>query len=255
MSLLVIATILLCGLLCGPAHADLAAAERAYGEGRWQAAAEAAQGEGDADGYAYAARALLAQLMVEPDHPDRAALVERAAGLAERALELDAANVEARIRLATALGYRGRQMSNWRAYFNRLPQRGKDLLDEAVAAEPDNAWARGLLGAWHLEIARRGGTRGLHMFGASIESGIAHYRAAIALDPGNPAPRYFMAIGLAALDDPAFLPLAREQVGIVLALPARDAFDAGIQAEARRFAERLGDPSAAASWASARMAR
>jgi hypothetical protein len=255
LALLLSLSLLLPVLLPVPASADQAAAEAAYREGAWELAAYEAQNLETADGYAFAAGALLAKLMVDVDTEDREALAERAIDLAEYALRLDEDNLEARLRLAGALGFRGRYMSGWRAYLTRLPQRGRTLLEEVVARQPDNAWALGMLGAWHLEVARRGGSRGLNALDASVEAGMGYYSQAIAIDPDSPAPRYFEALGLAALDEPAYQSRIRELVESARALEPRDAFDAAILAELDEFATYLGDRRAASNWADARLER
>ena len=249
------ATLFLLLLAAAPANADRAAAEAAYEQGAWELAAYEAQRLETADGYAFAAGALLARLMVEDVGEDREALAERAVDLAESALRLDEDHVEARLRLAGALGFRGRYMGGWRAYLTRLPQRGRNLLEEVVARQPDNAWALGMLGAWHLEVARRGGSRGLRALDASVEAGMGYYSQAIALDPQSPAPRYFLALGLAALDEPAYQTRIRDLVGSARALPPRDAFETAILGELDEFAARLDDRRAASAWADARLQR
>lgn len=236
-----------------PAIADLDGAQLAYREGRWQEAAAVAQTAGGPDGYAFAAGALIAQLMVEPDHQGREDLAERALDLAEYAYRLDRDHVEARLRLAAAIGYRGRFMNGFTAYVRRMPHRGRRLLEGAVADDPDNAWAVGMLGAWHLEVARRGGARGLDMLDASVEAGIGYYTNAIALDPHNPAPRYFLAIALLALDDEAHYPMAQEQAAIAARLQPRDAFEAGIRDEAELLNALISDRDAATQWADDRL--
>ncbi|WP_300554962.1 hypothetical protein [Maricaulis sp.] len=238
-----------------PAYADMAEARSAYEQGHWQAAAAYAQRAGGADGYAFAAGSLIAQLMVEPDHPDREALARRALELAEYAYELDGEHVEARLRLAGALGFRGRYMSAFRAYVQRMPHRGKRLIEDAVEADPDNAWAVGMLGAWHLEVARRGGQRGLNALDASVEAGIGFYTHAIAMEPENPAPRFFLAVALLALDEPAYYDMAREQVEICLQIEAGDAFEQGIQSEADVLRSMIDDRRRATAWADDRMRR
>ena len=238
-----------------PAQADQAAARTAYDQGLWQEAAGHAQRAGGAEGYAFAAGSIIAQLMVEPDHPEREALARRALDLAEYAYDLDEDHVEARLRLAGALGFRGRYMSGFRAYVQRMPHRGKRLIEGAVEAEPDNAWAVGMLGAWHLEVARRGGQRGMNALDASVEAGIGYYTNAIALEPDNPAPRFFLAVALLALDDPAYYEMAREQVEICLQIEASDAFEQGIQSEADVLRTMIGDRRQAAAWADDRMRR
>lgn len=255
MNRFLLAPLLLVSIIAAPARADQADAEAAYQQGAWEVAANEAQRLETADGYAFAAGALVAKLMVEDVGDGREALAERAIDLAEYALHLDEDHVEARLRLASALGFRGRYMSGWRAYLTRLPQRGRSLLEEVVARQPDNAWALGMLGAWHLEVARRGGSRGLRALDASVEAGMGYYSQAIALDPESPAPRYFLALGLAALDEPAYTDRIRELVEGARQLQARDAFDAAILGELDEFDAQLENRRAAAAWADARLER
>lgn len=242
-------------LLLPSAHADMDEARLAYEEGRWREASEHAQRAGGAEGYAYAAGALVAQLMVEPDLYQRRNLARQALRLAEHGYRLDEDSLDARLRLASALGFHGRYMSSWRAYAMRVPQRGRRLLEEIVQEDPNNAWAVGMLGTWHLEVARRGGDRGMQALGADIDAGIGFLSNAIALDPQNPAPRYFLALSLLALDDPGRIGMAHEQVALALQLAPRDAFETGIIAEAERLQALLDDRDAAADWADDRMRR
>lgn len=242
-------------LLTAAARADMDEARRAFAGGQWQEAASQAQLAGGAEGYAYAARALVTQLMLEPDYPDRRALTRQALELAETALREDSESAEARLRLAISLGYNGRYTNSMRAYLMRMPQRGRALLESVVADDPDNVWALGTLGAWHLEVARRGGARGMQMLGASIEAGTGYYSQAITLDPGNPALRYFLALGLVALDEADHSEMAWQQLEIALALEPRDAFEAGVRDEAAQLHALRGDRAAATAWATDRMTR
>lgn len=248
--------LLILGLFAAPAHADMEAARQAYAEGRWQEAAEEAQLEGDAEGYAFAAGALVAQLMVEFDHPDREGLLERAERFAQQAYREDRHDAEARLRLAAAIGYKGRFVGGWRAYLTRMPQRGRQLIESVVEEDPNNAWALGMLGAWHLEVARRGGERGMQVLDASIDAGVGLYSQAITLDPENPAPRYFLALALIALGDHDRYPMAYQQLQIAMATEPRDAFEAGIQEEAEAlYAVLLDEPRDALGWANDRLTR
>lgn len=240
-------------LLTAPVLADMDQARQAFAGGDWQEAAREAQQAGGAEGYAYAARALVARLMLEPNIPDRRDLTRQAVDLAEAAYRADNDSAEARLRLAISLGYQGRYTSPMRALFLRVPQRGRALLESVVAEEPGNVWAIGTLGAWNLEVARRGGSRGMEMLGASVEAGMGYYNQAIALDPGNPALRYFLALGLIALDDPDHAMMAWQQLAIALELEPRDAFEAGLLAEAAQLQALNGDREAATDWAVAQM--
>ncbi len=248
-------TVLLLVFAPAAAHADMDEARRAYAEGRWQDASDHAQRAGGAEGYAYAAGALVAQLMVEPELYQRRNLARQALRLAEYGHSLDEDSLETRLRLASALGFHGRYMSSWRAYVLRVPQRGRRLLEGIVEEDPDNAWAVGMLGTWHLEVARRGGERGMQALDADIDAGIGFLTNAIALDSQNPAPRFFLALSLVALDDPARIDLARAQLDAALIMPPRDAFEAGVIAEAQRLSDLLPDREAATAWADDRMRR
>jgi tetratricopeptide (TPR) repeat protein len=242
--------------LVPPAFADMDEARQAYAEGRWQDAAAHGQLVGDSDGYAFAAGALIAQLMVEFDHPNREALLEQAQRFADEAYRQDRHATEARLRMAAVIGYRGRFVGGWRAYLTRMPQRGRNLIESVIEENPSDAWALGMLGAWNLEVARRGGDRGLRALDASVETGIGLYSQAIALEPANPAPRYFLALGLIALGEHARYPTAYEQLNLALATAPRDAFETGILAEARLLSAVLQDqPREAEAWANDRMTR
>ncbi len=242
-------------LLTAPAGADMDQARQAFAGGRWQEAARQAQAAGGAEGYAYAARAVVAQLMLEPYNPDRRALTRQAVDLAEAAYRQDNDSAEARLRLAISLGYQGRYTNTVQFLLMRVPQRGRSLLESVVMEDPGNVWALGALGAWNLEVARRGGTRGMQMLGASVEAGTGFYSQAIALDPDNPALRYFLALGLIALDDPDRTAMAWQQLEIALELEPRNAFEAGVLAEAAQLQARIADRDAATSWAVERMTR
>ncbi|MGK0266970.1 MAG: tetratricopeptide (TPR) repeat protein [Maricaulis sp.] len=246
-------TVIALFLITASARADMDQARQAFALGRWQEAASQAQQAGGAEGYAYAARALVAQLMIEPDNPDREALTREAVDLAEAALRADGESAEARLRLAISLGYQGRFKSTMQNLFMRVPQRGRNLLDSVVMDDPGNVWALGTLGAWNLEVARRGGARGMQMLGASIEAGTGFYSQAIALDPDNPALRYFLALGLIALDDADRNAMAWEQLEIALELEPRDAFETGVRAEAAQLLALRDDRHAATAWAGERM--
>jgi len=236
-----------------PAFADMDEARQAYDEGHWRQASALAAAEGDAEGLAFASRALLAQLMIELDYPDRRRLMRDALRLAEEAYDADEESYLARRQLAAAIGFKGRFMGGWRAYVQRIPQRGHRMLSELIAENPNDAWSVGLMGAWHLEVIRRGGTSGESMLNASIDAGIGFYSNAIALEPDNLAPRYYLALGLMALDDPARREMALEQLQAVLDLQPRDAFEAGILAEAHLLAALQHDHRVAAEWANERM--
>ena len=242
-------------LLAAPAGADMDQARQAFAGGRWQEAASQAREAGGAEGYAYASSALMAQLMTQTYIADRRDLVRQAVELAETAYRQDRDNAQARLRLAISLGYQGRYSNAMRAYLTQVPQRGRRLLESLVMEDPGNVWALGTLGAWNLEVARRGGSRGMRMLDASVEAGTGFYSQAISLDPDNPALRYFLALGLIALGDPDRATMAWEQLELALELTPRDALETGIMAEAAQLQALTSDRAAATAWAVERLTR
>jgi tetratricopeptide (TPR) repeat protein len=217
-------------LAATPALADLPAARLAYDEGRWREAADFAASEQTAEAQAFAAGALISALLVEADPGDRNRLAREAVRRAERAVRLDPQDPVAKLRLAAALGLHSRHMSPVLAYFRRMPQRGRNLIEESLAAQPGDAETMALLGAWHLEVMRQAPDGAM---GASVAEGLAWYRAARAAAPDNPNISYHYALGLAALGLSEFDAEAREALDAALSIDPRDAYERGILTEAR----------------------
>ena len=132
---------------------DLRQAHTLYDQGAMLKAADLARGFGTADGYALAAQAtLVAAIYQVPGRPDET-LLRQAAVDARAALTLDPDDVQALLRLAVALGYID-ESHPIDAHLNGTAHEGKALLDRALALAPDNAWAHGMLGVWHLRIVK-----------------------------------------------------------------------------------------------------
>ena len=165
--------ILLCvvaGALAPAAAGGLDDAEARYGQGDMAGAAAVARSLASAKGFALAARATLVEAVYLSPDADKQALVERAAADAEAALARDPATS------MPISSWRSRSGSwpSWRtrvsAHVNGYARRGKALIDQALALDPDNAWAHALLGMWHLRIvARAGDALAASLYGASRE--------------------------------------------------------------------------------------
>lgn len=184
---------------CGVAHADPSPeAASAYAKGAFLSAAEIGERKGDADDLALAARALLAEALIG-DAPD-ADLVGQAIDCADRALKEDAGSVEARLQLAVALGMKGRRAGLGEALAHGYAQKGRRLISEALARDPNEPWAYALLGGWNLEVVRRGGPAGAALFGAGLSSGRKAFEKALELAPDDGAIAYQYALALLELD-------------------------------------------------------
>lgn len=231
---------LLIGLLAGPAPAaDLLQAQALYSAGEMRAAAALARRLGTADAYALAARASLVEAVYQADPGDRAALLVRALEDAARALEIDPVNVDALIERALALGHltEGDLVG---AQANGYAPEGRKLIELALELAPDNPWAHGLLGMWHLQVVRHAGPAlGSSLYGANEQEGLAACARALGIAPDDPALRFGCALSRLQADPQRFGWSTLRELSRVIRLPARDAAERLVQAEAGRIARDL----------------
>jgi tetratricopeptide (TPR) repeat protein len=230
---LLIVLLLVLGL-AAPAHGqDMAEAHALYDRGVMLKAAELARGFGTADGYALASQStLVAAVYQRPGHDH--ALLQQAAADARAALALDPDHVAALLQLALALGYMADQ-DPIGAHFDGTADEGKALLDRALALAPDNAWAHGMLGVWHLRLVKYAGPLlAQSLYDASLDRGREQCAEAATLAPDDLAMRFGCAISLMEAQPGRYTGQAVEVLDTVVRLPAKDAAAALVQAEARR---------------------
>ncbi len=226
-------------MLPGPAFAGdgeasvLDRAGVAYREGEWERAERLALEADGARGHMLAAEAVLAALMTWKDGLDRPQAARTAQEHAEEALARDDTLADAHLRLAAALGYRGRFMPAWRAWLAGIPQQGRDHILTALELDPDDPWAHALYGAWHMEVARRGGEGTL---GASLQTGLAHYRSAARSAPDEPGIAYHLAIAQVAADPDRFADEAASWLDQAASAEVEEAFDRQMKQRAQDFA-------------------
>jgi hypothetical protein len=220
--------------------ADLQEAEVLYEQGALQEAARLAAEVGGADGLSLAAKARLVEAIYQAPADAKPGLLDEAAGLAQAALALDPTHVDALIDLALTLGHKADLAGPITAHLNRYATDGKALLDQALALDPDNAWAHGLLGIWHLQVVRHA-SDGLaaELFGASRAAGLEHCARAEALGPEELALRYGCALSLLELDPERYGQRARQALEMVGRMPARDAAEELVRADAARLLAEL----------------
>lgn len=241
--------------LAASAHAEPPSnALRAYAIGDYMSAAAVAEAQpSSSSSMAFAARALMAACLTTSDRSQIDPLLDRAESAAQNALTLDPASVEGRLQLALTLGVRARRANIAEAMAHNYAPRGHRLLQEALSREPDNAWAHELLGAWNLEVLRRGGTTGAALYGARLSTGMAEFERAHALAPDDPMITLHFAVALLELDHAKYADRARSLLEAATASTPRDAFETQTLARAREVAAILSsDGSAAANLAARR---
>ncbi|KAA5803716.1 hypothetical protein F1654_07900 [Alkalicaulis satelles] len=223
------------------------AAGEAYQRGAWGEAEAAAAQAPDAQTLTLAAQAALAPLMLgEMTHAprsERRAAARRAQTLARAALEADPDHAPAHLRLAAALGFEARYVSSVRAALMGLPQEGRRHIETAMALDPEDPWGEGMLGAWHMEVARRGRPG---LFGSDAEEGLTLYRAAAARAGEDPSLAFHFALALIAADPEAHGAEAQALLEQAQDADAPGAFEDAIRAEAGRLKTLLAsDPAGA----------
>lgn len=225
-------------LTANPAVAEPpGAAVRLYAQGQFLAAAERAEAQdASSSSLAFAARALMAACITDPDASNLDAWLNRAESAARDALTLDADSVEARLQWALVLGVRGRRAGITEAVSRNYAPRGRRLIERAIALEPNNAWAHALMGGWHLEVLRRGGRAGARLYGARLATGLAEFERARDLAPSDPMIAVQYAIALIELDAQIYGDRARVLLAEAGNASPRDAFEAHTLSAARRVA-------------------
>ncbi len=232
------AALLTLALASAPARADPpSAALSLFADGRYAAAAELAQRQtNSAEALAFSSRSLIAACVTRTGCDDLPATLTRAERSAREALGLDPRSVDARLQLAAIAGIRGRHTSLTQAFAGGYAPRGKRLIDEALHLEADNAEAHALLGAWHLEVLRRGGGLGALIYGANLNSGLAAFDRARALAPDNPMIALHYAVALLLLDPNRYRARAGQMLTAIATMRPRDALERHGCGLARRLA-------------------
>ncbi|MGE3303272.1 MAG: hypothetical protein AB7M12_09180 [Hyphomonadaceae bacterium] len=233
--------------LSAPPAAASPSAAAAYASGDFLRAADAGEAAGEPGGLSLAAQALLARCVTDPKDDAIPALLDRAEKNARTALAQQPASVDARLSLALALGIKGKRASVREALAQRYAERGRRLIDEALALDPKSAWAQALLGGWNLEVLRRGGAVGGRLMGARFKNGVAAFDRARALAPDNPAIALHYAVALLSLDPKKHADRAAALLAAAAASPANDAFEARMREEARRIGGALATRGAQAA--------
>lgn len=204
-----------------------------YGQGQYDRSIAVASAENSAGGFALAARATLADAMMQK--PCLACL-KRAEGFARRAIAADSKPPEGHVYLAVALGYQARIVGIVRARLANYAEDAKSNLDAALASDPRNVWALAARGGWNIEIVRGGGAvLADWLYGASVTQGLADFAAAFKSAPDNIVLRYQYALSLGGFDPVAYRGEVEDALRRANSRTALTAYDGFAQNRAREL--------------------
>jgi hypothetical protein len=220
------------------------AAVQLYAAGDFVAAADAADTWRSADNLTFAARALLAACATASAPSSIDSLLSRAEVRARGALALDPNSIDARLQLALVYGMQSRRAPIATAFAAAYAPRGRRLIEQALALDPDDAHAHAMLGAWHLEVLRRGGLAGAVTYGARLSEGLAEFERARVLAPEDPLIALHYAVALIDLNPVTYAPRAQSLLHVVSTIHPRDALESMAQHDAARLADALSESPA-----------
>lgn len=178
---------------------------------------------------------------LEPDREARRRLALEAMEHARRSVELDPCSAVNRLSLSVLYG----RLAAYADISTRVEyaRRIRHHAEEALALDPEYAWAHHVLGRWHVEMADLGATRralASMFFGglprASLDEGVRRLERAVALEPSAVAHRVELGVALARTGRRE---AAREHLSRALDLPSRAIYDSAAKDRAREALTRL----------------
>ena len=226
--------------MCVPAGAagaqSIEEARDVYAQGRFVEAADFAQVLDTSEGYSLAANSLaIYGYYIAPDS-EKEGLFRRATELARKAIRLDAANPEAHLQLAHALGRHAQVTGILKALKEGYASQVRDAVAEALRLAPDMAAAHLSFAAWHSGAVSNGGFFASLLYGADEEDALVHFERALEVAPQEKIVLLEYALGLLSLDAIGNRAKAHDLLERAIRLPQKDAHDRIIH---RKAVERL----------------
>ena len=199
-------------------------ARLAYEDGRFVEAADMAQAIGTSEAYALAAQSLSVYVHYEASEEEWEEIVQRAIRMGEEAVKADSTNPDAHYQSAHAVGRYAQGVGAWTALRQGLAGKIRDLLEAALALEPDYVHAILALGGWHADIDAEGFVA-RRMYGGKKEEAVRHFERALELAPESKVVLHEYAIRLPRLDEENGRERAHEMLEKALGLPVLDAYE------------------------------
>ena len=207
-----------------------------YAKGRFLETAELARALGTSEGHVLAADSLAIHGYYIAPEGEKAGLFRRAEEYAREAIRLDAANPQAHLQLAHAMGRQTQVIGALKALTEGYATKVRDAIEEAFRLAPDLAAAHVSLGAWHAGAVGAGGFFAGLLYGASEEKALAHFERALELAPRDKTALFEYALGLLSLGADKYRAKARGLLERAIRLRPKDAFERLIH---QRAVERL----------------
>ena len=199
-------------------------ANAAYADGRFVEAADIGEALGTSEGYTLAANSLAIYAHYEASEEEFREVVDRAIRMGEEAISADPNNAEAHYQSAHAVGRYAQRVGAFTALREGLAGKIRDLLEAALAIEPDFVDAMLALGGWHADLDAEGFIA-RRMYGGSKEEAVVLFERALELAPESKVVLHAYAIRLPRLDEDNGMERAREMLERALELPVRDAYE------------------------------
>ena len=200
-------------------------ARAVYAEGRFTEAADLAQVLDTSEAYALAANSLaIYGYYIAPDS-EKEGLFRRAEEFARKAIRLDAANPEAHLQLAHAMGRHAQVIGMLEVLNEDYASQVRDAIQEALRLAPDMPAAHLSLAAWHAGAVSAGGFLAGLLYGANEEDALAQFERALELAPQEKIVLLECALGLLSLDAIGNSGQALDLLERAIKLPQKDAHD------------------------------
>lgn len=202
-----------------------------YAQGHYEDAMREGAAANNAPGLAIAARAALADAMMQP--APCLPCLKRGEAFARRAVAADWNMSDGHVWLAAALGYETRIIGLVRARLDNDPAQAKEHLEAALKAQPDNPYALAALGGWHVEVVRTGGDfLAGKLYDASRDQGLMLFDRAVKMAPKNVAVRYQIALSLSGLDPERYRGRIESELNAAIQAPPETAYEKFVQGRA-----------------------
>ena len=225
----------------GAAEAQsLGEARKAYADGRFTDAARIGESLGTSRGFALAAESLSIHAHYIARDSEKGALLERAIGLARKAIDSDPDNADAHLQLARAVGRRAQTVGAFTAAGRGYAEEIRESAQNALRVDPGLAAAHLSLGRWHAElVGALGPFMARILYRARKGDAIASFEQALELAPGSIAGPLEYALGMLALDEARYREKARAMLKRAIGIPAADAYERILHARAVERLEAL----------------